>query len=74
MYWEHQLDRAARVGSYKWIESAAGGGLFDLGNDVGEQHDLSPTRPELLAEIRGKAAAWKKTMDACEPRGPFRDY
>jgi arylsulfatase A-like enzyme len=74
MYWQHQLDRAARVGSYKWVESAEGRGLFDLGNDIGEQHDLSSTRPELLAEIRAKAAAWKKTMDACEPRGPFRDY
>ncbi len=74
MYWEHQLDRAARAGNHKWVESELASGLFDLGNDIGEQHDLSQSQPELLAELRAKFAARKQTMNACEPRGPFRDY
>jgi arylsulfatase A-like enzyme len=74
MYWERQLDKAARVGNYKWIESQKGNGLFDLSNDLGETHDLSAEQPELLAKMKAKFAAWRKQMDDAEPRGPFRDY
>ena len=63
-----------RIGSYKWVESAKGSGLFDLSNDLGEQQDLSQAKPELLAEFRSQFSAWKATMDAAELRGPFRDY
>jgi arylsulfatase A-like enzyme len=74
MFWEHQLEKAARVGQYKWVESAKGNGLFDLAQDAGEQHDLSAEKPELLARLKARWAAWRKEMDASEPRGPFRDY
>jgi hypothetical protein len=74
MFWQRRHDRAARVGHYKWVESQAGGGLFDLSQDVGEQHDLSLQRPELLAEMRARFAAWQRQMEQSEPRGPFRDY
>ena len=46
MFWEHQGEKAARVGNYKWLESAAGSGLYDLARDVGEKHDLSAEKPE----------------------------
>jgi arylsulfatase A-like enzyme len=74
MFWERRRDRAARVGTYKWVDAAAGKGLFDLAKDPGEQRDLSTEQPELLARVQARFAAWKKTMDAAEPRGPFRDY
>ena len=74
MFWERRLDRAARVGHYKWIETPQGSGLFDLSRDIGEDHDLSSERPELVAQFKARFAAWKKEMDAAEPRGPFRDY
>lgn len=74
MFWQRRHDRAARLGHYKWVETRAGGGLFDLSQDVGEQHDLSAQRPELLAEIRARFAAWQRQMEQSEPRGPFRDY
>jgi arylsulfatase A-like enzyme len=74
MFWERRTDHAARVGRYKWVESEKGSGLFDLTADIGETHDLSAEKPELLADIKKRFKAWKAEMDAAEPRGPFRDY
>ncbi|HIQ22865.1 MAG TPA: N-acetylgalactosamine-6-sulfatase [Planctomycetes bacterium] len=74
MFWQRRGDRAARVGRWKWVDSRAGSGLFDLATDIGEQHDLSDQRPEILEMVRGRFAAWKRAMEEAEPRGPFRDY
>ncbi len=74
MFWEHRGDKAARVGHFKWLESEKSSGLFDLSQDPGEQHDLSPTNPAVVAKIRERYATWRNEMDAVEPRGPFRDY
>ena len=41
MFWQRRGDKAARVGNLKWVESSRGSGLFDLSEDMGEQHDLS---------------------------------
>ena len=74
MFWQRRSDKAARVGNWKWVESAKGEGLFDLSNDLGESHDLSKEQPERLLELKARFAAWQKEMEAAEPRGPFRDY
>jgi len=74
MFWQRRSDKAARVGEWKWVESARGSGLFDLSKDVGEQHDLSAEKPDMLAMVKSRFAAWKKAMAEAEPRGPFRDY
>jgi arylsulfatase A-like enzyme len=74
MFWEFRGQKAARIGSLKWVESEQGRGLFDLSSDLGEKHDLSTERPDALAKISSRWAAWRKTMDDAEPRGPFRDY
>jgi len=74
MFWQRRGNKAARVGRWKWVESQKGGGLFDLFADIHEKHDLSKERPAVLERLRGRFAAWRETMDNCEPRGPFRDY
>ena len=74
MFWERRGDRAARVGNLKWVASAKGSGLFDLSVDVSEKHDLTAERPELAKQLEAEFIAWRKEMDAAEPRGPFRDY
>lgn len=74
MFWQRRGDRAARVGQWKWVESAAGSGLFDLATDLGEQRDLSREKPEVLGMARARFQAWKQEMDRAEPRGPLRDY
>ncbi len=74
MFWERRGDRAARVGHWKWVESARGSGLFDLEKDVGEQRDLSQQNPEVLNRVKDRFNAWKRQMEQAEPRGPFRDF
>lgn len=74
MFWQRRSDVAARVGPWKWVQSAKGEGLFDLSTDPGEEHDLSTERPEVLERVKGRFAAWQAEMEGSEPRGPFRDY
>lgn len=74
MFWQRKDSKAARVGNWKWVESAKGSGLYHLSADIGEKKDLSETYPEKLAELKAAFARWKNEMDASEPRGPFRDF
>lgn len=74
MFWQRRSDVAARVGPYKWVQSSKGSGLFDLSTDLGEEHDLSTEKPEVLERVKARFAAWQAEMEASEPRGPFRDY
>lgn len=75
-FWHRPFDNssAARVGQWKWVRSKGGGGLFDLGADLGEKQDLSAEKPDVLRRVEGRYAAWWREMQAAEPRGPFRDY
>ncbi len=74
MFWQRRGDKAARVGHWKWVDSARGSGLFDLSKDVGETHDLSAECPDKLHELKKRFEHWQAAMQAAEPRGPFRDY
>jgi hypothetical protein len=74
MFWQRKTDKAARVGTWKWVDSQRGGGLFDLARDVGERNDLSQKHPEKLRQLKTAFKRWRAEMDSAEPRGPFRDY
>lgn len=77
MFWQRRGDKAARFENWKWVsggKDGKGGGLFDLSQDIGEKHDLSGEKPEVSAMMKARFEAWRKEMDASEPRGPFRDY
>lgn len=74
MFWQRKSDRAARLGNWKWVVSSRGGGLFDLSKDIGERNDLSQQRPDKRKQLEAAFAVWRRAMDACEPRGPFRDF
>ena len=60
MFWERRGDRAAQVGTTKWVESEDGGGLFDLSRDIAEKEDLSRTMPGVLADLKAavRGLAW----------------
>ncbi len=58
MFWQRRDDKAARVGKWKWVESTRGSGLFDLSVDLGEQHDLSKERPDILKMVKSRFSAW----------------
>jgi hypothetical protein len=50
------------------------GGLFNLSTDIGENHDLSQSHPEILKMVKQRYQQWLTEMEQAEPRGPFRDY
>jgi arylsulfatase A len=60
---------AIRSGDYKLLEYFENYTvqLFNLKDDIGEQHDLSKTMPEKVAELRGKLHAWRESVDAQMP-------
>jgi len=74
MFWQRRGDKAALVGDWKWVESSRGSGLFRLSNDVGEQHDLSKEKPDVLQMVMARFSRWEELMAEAEPRGPFRDF
>jgi arylsulfatase A-like enzyme len=74
MFWQRRGDMAARVGRWKWVQTSKGSGLFDLANDLGEKSDVSADHPSEMAMMKARFEAWRKAMDASEPRGPFRNY
>jgi arylsulfatase A-like enzyme len=74
IFWEFRGQKAARVGSWKWIDSARAKGLYDLTSDLGEKHDLAAEKPEIAADLEARWNAWHQEVLADEPRGPFRDY
>jgi arylsulfatase A len=75
MFWQRRDMVGARVGHWKWVDMGGQeGGLFDLAADPGENHDLTTSRPEILAMLQSRYQGWLAQMEAAEPRGPFRDY
>lgn len=77
MFWQRRGDKAARFDNWKWIagvRDGQGGGLYDLTHDLGEKHDLSSEKPDVLRMMEERFRKWRGEMDAAEPRGPFRDY
>ena len=74
MFWERRGARAARVGTYKWVDAPYGSGLFDLRTDMGEKHDLTADKPEVAARLEAQFNEWRREMDAAPVRGPFRNH
>ncbi|MBX3437983.1 MAG: arylsulfatase [Planctomycetaceae bacterium] len=58
IYWEHESNRAIRVGNWKLVAKGKEGAweLYDLANDRTELHDLANEQPE---RVRDLAARWQ---------------
>ena len=58
LFWEHEGNRAVRIGDYKLVARGAKGKweLYDLSKDRSEQHDLAESNPAKAKEL---AAAWQ---------------
>ncbi|MHC4175982.1 MAG: sulfatase [Planctomycetota bacterium] len=67
---------AVRMGDWKLIERFEDGRvhLYNLGEDVGERHDLADAQPERVRKMRNKLHAWYRQVDARflqpKPDGP----
>ncbi len=67
---QNRLGSAIREGRYKlirWYDDNSVA-LFDLDADIGEQHDLATSRPQLAARLRSRLEAWLEQSSAAEPR------
>ncbi len=66
LYWEHEGNRAIRVGDWKLVSSFAGGKrgdweLYDLASDLTEMKDLAAGHQEKVAAARGRMDALGQT-------------
>ncbi|MEO1860524.1 MAG: sulfatase/phosphatase domain-containing protein, partial [Verrucomicrobiales bacterium] len=61
---------AIRLGNYKLLEYFENGTvqLFDLQNDLGEQNDLSKSKPEMTKKLLKMLHDWRKEVDAKMPQ------
>lgn len=62
LWWEHEGNRALRIGDWKIVAAARHGWeLYDLAADRGESHDLAAQFPE---RVRAMAAQWEREYAA----------
>jgi arylsulfatase A-like enzyme len=61
LFWRAGQQHAARVGDWKLVDTrTAAPMLFNLRDDIGEQHDLAAIQPEKLKELQAAFAEWEK--------------
>jgi arylsulfatase A-like enzyme len=69
LFWRYGPHRAIRHGRWKLDLPEKGRvELFDLTNDIGEAHDLSKDRPEIVADLKARLDAWEAGVEG--PRWP----
>jgi arylsulfatase len=65
IYWEHEGNRAIRIGKWKLVAKDPGGPweLYDMDADRSEMHDLAGQQPQRVAEMTKKWEAWARRAD-----------
>ena len=65
LYWRFGPQKAVRRGQWKLVDwrdhdakQNSGWELYDLANDIGEQHDLATSQPQLVAEMSREWEQW----------------
>jgi arylsulfatase len=63
LFWEHEGNRAIRVGPWKLVSKYPGDWeLYDLNKDRTEMHDLSSTHHERVKEMSAQWETWSKRV------------
>ncbi len=67
---------AVRMGDYKLIEFFEDGRreLYNLADDIAEQHDLSRQKPKTVERLGNRLRSWRKTVSALIPTQPNPEY
>lgn len=62
LYWEHEGNRAVRMGRWKLVAKGPGGAweLYDVKKDRTELHDLAAAHPRRVAMMVSKWEAWAR--------------
>ena len=72
LYWEHEGNRAIRVGDWKLVaKENRPWELYDISSDRGEQHDLATQMPEKVEELSEMWDAYAERADVL-PLGGWR--
>jgi len=81
LYWHYPLEKphflgghsagAIRQGNFKLIEFFDGGEveLYNLADDIGEEHNLAAELPEKVSELQQLLAKWRAKVGASLPVG-----
>jgi arylsulfatase A-like enzyme len=64
LFWAYRKQRAVRKGPWKLLVQDDSVRLFNLDDDLGEQHDLAKAEPEMVATLRAELAAWERDVFA----------
>jgi arylsulfatase len=76
IYWEHEGNRAVRVGNWKLVAKGERGGweLYDLDVDRTEMHDLAAEQPDRVKSLAAKWQAFAERANVLplNPRPPAR--
>jgi arylsulfatase A-like enzyme len=63
LYWRYGRQWAIRKGDLKLLQTTTGGEqLFDLSNDISEQHDLSTEKPAAVAQLKKDYESWNAEL------------
>ncbi len=63
LFWEHEGNRAIRLGDWKLVSKHPGGWeLYDMTADRTERHDLAAQQPERVKEMAAQWQAWAKRV------------
>ena len=63
IFWEHEGNRAMRIGAWKLVSKYPGGWeLYDMTADRTEMHDLAARQPERVKEMSVQWDAWAKRV------------
>ncbi|HEX6987220.1 MAG TPA: sulfatase/phosphatase domain-containing protein, partial [Planctomycetaceae bacterium] len=73
LYWEHEGNRAVRVGDWKLVAKGEEGPweLYDIAKDRTEMHDLASEHPEKVMELAAKWQAYAERANVL-PLGAWR--
>lgn len=59
LYWRAGTQRSVRKGPWKWLQIRGKTELFNLENDLGEQHDLAEKYPEMVTQLSQEWEKWE---------------
>jgi len=73
LYWEHEGNRAVRVGKWKLVAKGLQGKweLYDMDSDRTEMHDLALAQPDRVQQLSAKWQAWAERANVL-PLGAWR--
>ena len=70
LFWSNGPNVAVRQGDWKLVKSYDNLWLFDLSQDLGEQHNLAKTHPDVVRQLEEELRRWKSQM--AQPAWPSK--